>query len=79
MLTGAQIRMARAYLKWTAKELAQKAGVGYSTIQRMELEDGVPAASAKNVQAVQSALEAAGVRFEVAPGGLVSVTVKLSE
>jgi transcriptional regulator with XRE-family HTH domain len=74
MLTGAQIRMARAYLKWSAKELAQKAGVGYSTIQRMELEDGVPAASAKNVQAVQHALENAGVSFSTA-SDTISVAV----
>lgn len=79
MLTGAQLRMARGYLKWSVQELASQAGVGTSTIKRMELEDGIPSASAKNVQAVQNALEAAGVRFEVAPGGLVSVTVQLSE
>ena len=79
MLTGAQLRMARGYLKWSVQELASQAGVGTSTIKRMELEDGIPSASAKNVQAVQNALEAAGVRFEVAPRGLVSVTVQLSE
>lgn len=71
--------MARGYLKWSVQELASKAGVGTSTIKRMELEDGIPSASAKNVQAVQAALEAAGVRFEVTPHGLVGVSVQLDE
>lgn len=74
MLTGAQIRMARAGLKWTAKELAQKAGVGISTVQRMEAEDGIPTASARNVQAVQAALENAGISFRSASDA-ISVTV----
>lgn len=74
MLTGAQIRMARAGLKWTAKELAQKAGVGISTVQRMEAEDGIPTASARNVEAVQAALENAGISFSSASDA-ISVTV----
>lgn len=66
--------MARAGLKWTAKELAQKAGVGISTVQRMEAEDGIPTASARNVEAVQAALENAGISFSSASDA-ISVTV----
>ena len=41
-LTGAQVRMARAALRWSAAELAEMAGVGISTVQRIETVDGVP-------------------------------------
>lgn len=68
MLTGAQIRAGRALLRWSMGQLAEKAGVGLSTIQRMELADGVPGASGKNLDAVQRALENAGV--ELLPGGM---------
>ena len=43
VLTGEQIRAARAILRWKAVELAEKAGVGLSTVQRAEQADG-PAA-----------------------------------
>jgi transcriptional regulator with XRE-family HTH domain len=36
MISGAQIRAARALLGWTAKDLAQKAKVGVSTVQRIQ-------------------------------------------
>ncbi len=50
-------------LRWSAQELATKAGVGVSTVQRMENAVGVPSASGKNLEAVQRALESAGVAF----------------
>ena len=63
MITGMQIRMARSALRWTAQELAEKAGIGWATVQRMEQGDDVPTASAKNLDAVQRALETGGVAF----------------
>ncbi len=63
MLTSDQIRSARAMLRWSAQKLAAKAGVGVSTVQRMENAVGVPSASGKNLDAVQRALEAGGVTF----------------
>ena len=50
-------------LRWSAQELATKAGVGVSTVQRMENAVGVPTASGKNLDAVQRALESGGVAF----------------
>ena len=69
MITGLQIRLARTALRWTAEELAEKSGVSWATIQRMEATDGVPAALAKNLQAIQRTLEAAGVVFIDEDGG----------
>ena len=63
MLTSDQIRSARAMLRWSAQKLATKAGVGVSTVQRMENAVGVPSASGKNLYAVQRALESGGVTF----------------
>ena len=68
MPTGAQIRAARALLRWSMQDLAEKAEIGISTVQRMELSDRVPASSGKNIEAVQRVLEAAGVEF--LPGGM---------
>ena len=63
MITGAQVRMARGYLRWSVEDLAKTAGVGISTIRRMEDADGVPQALGKNLEAGQRALEAQGVEF----------------
>ncbi|MDF2809901.1 MAG: hypothetical protein K0S56_932 [Microvirga sp.] len=69
MISGAQIRMARGYLRWSAKELADKAGVAESTIKRMEAEDGFPTARGGNIEAVHKALVAAGITFIPENGG----------
>jgi len=69
--------MARGYLKWSVQELAKKADVGISTVQRMENVDDVPSASAKNLNAVERALESAGIEFSNDAQGGVGIRVKL--
>ena len=63
MITAEQIRGARAMLKWSAKMLADRTGLGTATIQRMEAARGVPTSSAKNVEIVQRTFEDAGIVF----------------
>lgn len=63
MLTGAQVRAARMVLRWTVQDLARVAAISVSTVKRLEVHDDVPPISAKNLQNVQSALEAAGIEF----------------
>ena len=63
MITGGQIRAARAFLRWSAEELAKRAQVGSQTVRRAEREDGVPNMLANNMEAVQRALEEAGIEF----------------
>jgi transcriptional regulator with XRE-family HTH domain len=63
MLTGAQVRAARTGLRWSVQDLATAAAISVSTIKRLELKDGVPSISARNLQSVQAALEAAGIEF----------------
>jgi transcriptional regulator with XRE-family HTH domain len=73
MITGAQIRMARGYLRWSVKELADKAGVAESTIKRMEQDEGFPIARGSNIEAVYKALISAGVAMVPENGGGVGV------
>jgi transcriptional regulator with XRE-family HTH domain len=72
MISSVQIRAARAFLRWSAAELAQFSGVGVATIRRLELADGVPSSNARTLDALQKTLEAAGIEFigtpEDAPG-----------
>ena len=63
MISGAQVRAARALLGWTAKDLAQRASVGVSTVQRIENAQGIPNVHASNLASIQSTLEAAGIEF----------------
>ncbi len=63
MITAEQIRGARAMLRWSAKQLAEQAGLSWPTIQRMESTQGVPSGLSKNLVLVQRALERAGIIF----------------
>ena len=72
-ITGAQIRAARALIRWSAKDLARAASVGAATVSRAEVEDGHPTITTANLRAMQVALEAAGVEFIHGSGGGVGV------
>ncbi len=63
MLTGGQIRAARALLKWSANDLAARCSVSYAAIQRAEAVDGMPNMQTRNLAAIKSALESGGVVF----------------
>lgn len=63
MVSGAQIRAGRGLLNWTSKDLAEKAGVGWSTIKRFEDLDETPPSRSGTLERVQAALEDAGIEF----------------
>ena len=63
MITGAQIRAARALLAWSAHTCAERCGLTRNTVQRLEREDGVPATRAQTLLDLQRAFEAQGVVF----------------
>lgn len=67
MVTGIQIRAARAALGWSAQRLAEEASVGFRTVARLEDVDGVPPSRASTLLQVQKALEAAGIEFVGTP------------
>ena len=68
-LTSAQIRAARALLRWSAEELARQSVLSVATIRRAELSEDQTAMTAANELAVRRALEAAGVMFIEENGG----------
>ena len=63
MITSDQIRAARALLRWSGKDLAEKTGLGFSTLMRLEVLEGVPSAQAKTLETIQKAFENAGIEF----------------
>ncbi len=63
MLISNQIRAARGLLRWSARVLAEQAGVHLSTVQRMERSQGPVGGNVESVRRVQTALEGAGVEF----------------
>jgi transcriptional regulator with XRE-family HTH domain len=73
VLTAEQIKAARALVDWSQPKLAEASGLSMPTIRRMEGPLGPGRSTAVNVDAVQRALESAGVVFleagEVRQGG----------
>lgn len=68
-ISSAQLRAARALIRWSALDLAKASKVGVATIRRVEVvEGGIPVTTA-NEAALRSALEAAGVEFIDENGG----------
>ena len=61
MITPAQCRMARAGLGWSETQLAKAIGVSLATVSRFET--GKAQTQPATVEAIQRALEAAGVVF----------------
>ena len=68
-LTSAQIRAARALIRWSAEELARASAVGLTTIRRAELTESSTSMTAANDLAIRRALEEQGVEFIDENGG----------
>lgn len=75
-ITGGQVRAARAFLRWSAEDLAGKARIGVATVRRAEAQDGAMNTTQANVQAMRQALEAAGIEFIPENGGGAGVRLK---
>ena len=75
-LTGAQIRAARALIRWSAEDLAHSSAVGLTTIRRAELTEARTSLTAANDLAIRRALEAAGVEFIAENGGGAGVRLR---
>lgn len=63
MITGAQMKAARALLGIDQKELARLANVSLPTIQRMESSHGVVRAVVDSLEKVVNAINEAGVEL----------------
>ncbi|MGA7488395.1 MAG: helix-turn-helix transcriptional regulator [Xanthobacteraceae bacterium] len=80
MITGAQMRAARALLEIDQRDLAQRAGLSLPTIQRMESSEGVIRGNVDSLMKLVEALAAAGIDLigegAVSPGGGRGVRLK---
>jgi len=74
-ITGAQIRAARAVLRWSAETLSKRAKVGIQTVKRLEAVDSVSASRPSTLQQVQATLEAAGIEFVGSPADRPGIRV----
>ena len=63
MITGPQIRAARAALGWSIKDLANQTAISDRTIIRMEACGGIPTSTTANIRSIKTTLEAAGIEF----------------
>ena len=63
MITGRQVRAARALLNWKQEMLAEKALVALTALKRLESERGLPVQEGTRDQVLRAAIEAAGVLF----------------
>jgi transcriptional regulator with XRE-family HTH domain len=68
-ILGAQIRAARALLRWAAADLVRESGVSLATIHRAESVDGKTAMTFANASTIRRALENAGVELIEENGG----------
>ena len=75
-LTSAQIRAARALLRWSAEDLARESTLGVTTNRRAELVEGETSMTTANDSTVRRTLEAAGVEFIDENGGGSGVRLK---
>jgi transcriptional regulator with XRE-family HTH domain len=63
MITGTQMRAARALLGLDQRQLAQASGLSLPTIQRMEASDGVVRGNVDSLMKLVDALAASGIEL----------------
>ncbi len=67
MISSRQIKAARSLLGWKGKDLADKSGVGITTLRRYEAQDGIPNANKFVLKAIKGCLEEVGIVFSGDP------------
>ena len=77
LVTGAQLRAARALLRMEQEKLAEAAGISAATIRKLENSEGQLDGRLSTIRALQHALEEAGVEF--IPGNGSGPGVRLRE
>ena len=62
-ISGAQIRAARALLKWSVRKLSHQCGISQSAITRSERVNGTPSMQVRNLHAIRQVFEEHGIEF----------------
>jgi transcriptional regulator with XRE-family HTH domain len=76
MRYSSQIRAARALLGWSQGKLARVAGIGLTTLQRIEQNEGVVKGNFSTVIKIQRAFEKAGIHFTDDEAGGIGVRLQ---
>jgi DNA-binding XRE family transcriptional regulator len=76
-VTSAQVRMARAALNWTVRDLAEATGLHRNTITNIEV--GRYAGDPNSISMIKAVLQKAGVQFIAENGGGPGVRLRKSE
>jgi transcriptional regulator with XRE-family HTH domain len=76
VITGAQLRAARALRRWSAQDVARRSGIGIATVRRAEAEDGPPHTTPANLKAICEVLQKGGIEFITENGGGVGVRMR---
>lgn len=63
-----QLRASRALLKWSQQDLANRSQVSVPTIKRLEAMDGELTGHSATIQALEGALDKAGILFIASNG-----------
>ena len=79
MRYSSQIRAARALLGWSQDKLARVAGIGLTTLQRIEQNEGVVKGNFSTALKIQKALEKAGIVFSDDEAGEIGVHLRISK
>lgn len=77
MLTGRQIRAARAIIGWSLHNLSERSGVSTRTLMRLEAIDDIAPSRSQTLLAIREAFEAAGVEFIGTPSENPGVRMKM--
>jgi transcriptional regulator with XRE-family HTH domain len=72
-ITGGQLHAARALVRWSVEDLADRSRVALATITQAEAEDGPVSVAAADARALRLALEKAGIEFIAENGGRAGV------
>ncbi len=76
MITGAQIRAARAMVRWSQDQLASSSKLPIEVIRVAESADGAPPITAAEEKALRAAFQGAGIEFTNAGGPGVKLKVQ---
>jgi DNA-binding XRE family transcriptional regulator len=79
LLTGGQIRAARAFLNWSGADLAARVELSRNTIAKIEQTDLIPSMRLQTMLDIKRAFEEAGVEFIGTPDHGPGVRLKPKE
>lgn len=68
MISGLQIRLARAALRWRVDDLSKKSGIPWARIQLIERSNGISEDSIDKINKIKTCFEDNGIIFKEADG-----------